>query len=242
MSNDAINWALAQPIKHSTAKFVLVVMANCADGQEWLAWPSVAHLAESTGQDRKTVLENIKRLIALGHIADTGSRKGSTRQVPVYRLNGNSAEGGTVPNLPANKPEITHQQSQICTVPVPKTEPGTIRNHQGIQKETPRQIVLNVALPAWLPAQVWKSWIDYRTSINAALSPQAATLCIAKLELLRSEGSDPQQVIEQSIMSGKWIGLFAVKRKQAVGAARVSRHSGFEHIDYSEGIDNGRIT
>lgn len=242
MSNEAINWALAQPIKHSTAKFVLVVMANCADGQEWLAWPSVAHLAESTGQDRKTVLENIKRLIALGHIADTGSRKGSTRQVPVYRLNGNSTENGTVPDLAANRPEIDDQQARISAPAVPKTGPGTTRNHQVNQMETPRQIVLNVVLPAWLPLPVWKSWIDYRKSINAALSQQAATLCIAKLELLRSEGSDPQQVIEQSIMSGKWIGLFAVKRQQAAGAARVSRHSGFEHIDYSEGIDNGRIT
>ncbi len=45
MSIEAINWALKLNIKHSSAKFILVAIANCADGsisahgQAWLICP-----------------------------------------------------------------------------------------------------------------------------------------------------------------------------------------------------------
>lgn len=146
MSNEAINWAFAQPIKHSTAKFVLVAMANHASDGDWLAWPSVVSLTEATGQDRKTVLENLKRLTAMGHISDTGARKGSTKQVPVYRLNRDpkpveqsqkrdDSENGTVPKFPDNSTVFPKEQSQNSVETVPKTGHGTIRNHQGTIKE-----------------------------------------------------------------------------------------------------------
>lgn len=135
MSNDAINWALTRPIRHSTAKFVLVILANCADSDTWEAWPSIAHIVDSTGQDRKTVLENIKRLVVMGYITDTEQRKGATKQVPVFRLNEaekgtveesqkrDSPENGTVPKFPINSPKIPRKQSQKRD-----TEPS--RNHQ----------------------------------------------------------------------------------------------------------------
>ncbi len=86
MSVEAITWALRQDIPRSSAKFVLVVLANCASGDTFVAWPSAAYLSDATSQDRKTVLANLKKLAASGFIEDTGKRKGVTRQVPVYRL------------------------------------------------------------------------------------------------------------------------------------------------------------
>jgi hypothetical protein len=146
MSNEAINWAFAQPVKHSTAKFVLVALANHASDGDWLAWPSVVSLTEATGQDRKTVLENLKRLTAMGYISDTGTRKGVTKQVPVYRLNRDpkpveqsqkrdDSENGTVPKFPDNSTVFPIKQSQNSVETVPKTGHGTIRNHQGTIKE-----------------------------------------------------------------------------------------------------------
>lgn len=109
MSVEAITWALRQPIPHSSAKFVLVVLANCANVEQAQAWPSVAYLAASTGQDRKTVTTNLQRLQEWGLIEDTGRRVGTTKQIVVYRLicsgdlfakgaeKRNSSENGTVP-------------------------------------------------------------------------------------------------------------------------------------------------
>lgn len=132
MSVEAITWALKRPIKPSSTKFVLVVLANCADGHSFTCYPSIAYLVEATGQDRKTVLSNIQRLMMLGYIEDTGERKGSTKQIPIYRLvqpddeNGNNPENGTVPKFPSNSTVFPSKQSQNSRETVPKTGHGTV--------------------------------------------------------------------------------------------------------------------
>jgi hypothetical protein len=108
VSVEAITWALRQPISQSSAKFVLVVLANCASADSGLAWPSVAYLSSATGQDRKTVVANLARLQEWGLIEDTGKRAGTTKQIVMYRLicgpdlfvseeKRNGSENGTVP-------------------------------------------------------------------------------------------------------------------------------------------------
>lgn len=96
MSFDAITWALQQPVGKSSAKFVLVAMASCCNGEgaAMTCWPSVKFLAETTAQDRKTVMDNIRRLREEGFLHDTGERRGATGQISVYLLK--SPETGTV--------------------------------------------------------------------------------------------------------------------------------------------------
>src|SRR5690606_21428818 len=133
MSVEAISWALKQHIKPSTTKFVLVAIANCADGKDAIAWPSVAYLVEATGQDRKTVMAAITRLIQMGYLRDTGERRGQTRQVTVYQLvepdhetaeqdqNRNSTENGTVPKTDDNSTVFPVKESRFSSETVPKT-------------------------------------------------------------------------------------------------------------------------
>lgn len=265
MSNEAINWALTRPIKHSTAKFVLVVMANCADADSWEAWPSIAHLAESTGQDRKTVLENIKRLVGMGYITDTEQRKGVTKQVPIYRLNEsvigtvkesqkrNSTDNGTVPVFPSNSPVIPYEQSQISLVTVPKTGHGTQRNHQGTIKEpkkivrTKPELASDVALPDWMPMQAWTGYLDMRKSKRKVPTPYALSLVLGDLSRFHAKGHDVAAVLDASTKNG-WTDVYEPKAPQARGSpnspqtATPSRHSNFEAINYREGIEDGRIT
>lgn len=75
----------------------------------------------------------------------------------------------------------------------------------------------DVVLPDWLDSNSWQAWVEYREIIKAPLTPHAARLCIGRLEKLRAEGSDPVEVINNSIMSGKWTGLFATKDEPGVG-------------------------
>jgi pyocin large subunit-like protein len=84
-----MRWAMSQPVAKSSAKFVLVAMADCvnADGATMVCWPSVRHLADMTGQDIKTVEAGMRRLREQGFIVDTKERRGETGQVIVYRLN-----------------------------------------------------------------------------------------------------------------------------------------------------------
>lgn len=101
MSFDAIKWAIAQKVEKSSAKFVLVAMADCVNaeaGADMVCWPSYKHLTERTCQDVKTVEAGLRRLRDSGFIVDTGERKGGTGQVIVYRLN--TPKNGVLAPLP----------------------------------------------------------------------------------------------------------------------------------------------
>lgn len=234
MSNEAITWALSQPVKHSTAKFVLLVMANRAD-DEMVCWPSTADLAEQTAQDRKTVQENIRRLREWGYIEDTGERKGATKQVIVYRLktpeNGlvkqaqkrGSSANETGPKFPTNRPEIPYKEAQISPLTGPKTGHGTQRN----PKETTgnpnkREQAITTILPAWIPLDAWNGFLGMRKAIKKPITPDAIPLAIKKLESLTAAGNDARAVLEQSTMNC-WQGLFEVKPDQARASPSASK-------------------
>lgn len=111
MSSEALAWAFKQDIKPSSVKFTLVALCECANYRTGLIFPSIAHLSEITGQDRKTVISNIAELERRGLITDTGERSGKTKQVKVY-----SAAIGTVPTTEQsqkrNSTETAPKQSQ----------------------------------------------------------------------------------------------------------------------------------
>lgn len=127
MSLEAITWAFKQPVPQSSAKFVLVAIANLAAPDRSgrvIAWPSTDYLAEVTSQDRKTVITNLAKLREWGLIEDTGDRVGRTGQVPVYALNcppdlftehtqkRNSSKNGIVPKKGAKSPVFSVKESQ----------------------------------------------------------------------------------------------------------------------------------
>lgn len=126
MSGAASNWAWKQRIP-SSAKFVLVAMADQVSTD--LAFMSSKWLCEATGQDRKTVLANLSRLVQWKLIEDTGERRGRTGQIPVYRLligeglfdnaphskgtgNGTGTKSGTVPKTDGKSTVFPSEQSQ----------------------------------------------------------------------------------------------------------------------------------
>lgn len=86
LSFQAISWAFDQKLTRSSAKFVLVCLANYAN-EIFEAYPSTQTLSELTAMDRKTVVERLDDLCDLQLIWDTGRRVGSTKQIKVYQLN-----------------------------------------------------------------------------------------------------------------------------------------------------------
>lgn len=194
MSVEAITWALKLDVPRSSAKFVLVVMANCAN-PEGLCFTSAGYLAAATGQDRKTVLENIKRLKDGGFVAETGERTGRTQQVPIYRLNvseigtvsdeekRNSSENGTVPKKEGNSPKIPVKQYRNSAHTVPKTGHGneSIRidtkgkrvKAQAPENSEPEFDPLQTLADAGVPKQVAKDWLKVRRAKSAPLTQTA---------------------------------------------------------------------
>jgi DNA-binding transcriptional ArsR family regulator len=143
LSYEAIRWALRLPIEKSSAKLVLVAMADCVNSEagDMLCWPSYKHLTDITGQDAKTVEAGLRRLREAGYITDTRQRKGTTGQVVVYRLN--TPEFGAVetdrktPVFPVKTPVFPMKDPQISGERPPKTGDG-IRN--GIRNGTKKEV------------------------------------------------------------------------------------------------------
>lgn len=111
MSSEALAWAFKQDCKSSSVKFTLVALCECANYRTGRITPSIEHICEITGQNRKTIINNIAELERQGVISDTGERVGRTKQIKVYQ-----AAMGTVPktepSLERNSTEKVEKQSQ----------------------------------------------------------------------------------------------------------------------------------
>ena len=94
MSSEALAWAFKSDVKPSSVKFTLVALCECANYQTGKIFPSIKHLCQITGQDRKTVISNIGKLVSEKWIDETGERVGKTGQIKVYQAN-----IGTVPKV-----------------------------------------------------------------------------------------------------------------------------------------------
>lgn len=137
MSLDATNWAwrVKFPEKAGGAlpALKLVVLLSMADraSEDHTCFPSINRLASDCRMNRKSVIKIIAELIEDGLISDTGERKGRTKQVIVYRLNGVNGREETVPttellddeSLDGNSPKDgtvpTVEQFQQFTQTVP---------------------------------------------------------------------------------------------------------------------------
>lgn len=87
MSLDAMVWAKTVKTGRSSAKAVLTWLADMC-GADHTAYPSINALVEATELDKKTVQASLQHLVAIGLIRDTGERRGRTKQIPVWYLQG----------------------------------------------------------------------------------------------------------------------------------------------------------
>lgn len=217
MSWPAVHWAFAQRAPSSAAKFLLIVLADNAAVDDWRSWPSIPYLVETTQQDRKTVMKNLRALEDAALIAPVG-KAGRTGQVTVWRLpvvtahalakkpkNGTASEDETVPNFPRNStkfPAKQYQKRDTEPVKEPVNEPGASRAPRSSGFDAS-----SIDLPDWLPRSVWTDWVEDRKERRKPISSRAAGQQIKRLEDYRSQGIDPARVIEHSIANG-YQGLF----------------------------------
>jgi hypothetical protein len=261
----AIRWALDQPVDKASAKFVLVAMASCvnSEGGAMVCWPSVQHLADMTSQDRKTVIDGMRRLREAGFIEDTKERRGATGQVVVYLLkspaigtvtktpapvvdappttpnsteNGTGTENGTVPLLDGNSTAFPYEESRFSLETVPKTGHGIKKESVKNKERTKKKKGFDASLidlPEWLESEDWAMWCRDRSTRGKGISEDAARLQIKSLDKYRAAGFTPREVIEHTIASS-YTGLYPPKR---AAAPSTGKHSGFAEKNYREGVD-----
>lgn len=263
MSYEAVSWAMAQQVGKSSTKFVLVAMAHCvnAESGDMVCWPSAKHLAEITGQDVKTIETSVVRLREAGWIVDTGSRRGMTGQVIVYRLN-TTKNGGVIPveelpqisaNTPENGPVSTRPNSPVFPdnspvfpvelprfshVTPPKTGDG-IRKEQGKEQGRNKEKSACASIPG-VSDQLFSDYMAVRKAKKAG--PLTTTAINGLIREAEKAGKTIEEAVTICCERG-WQSLRAdwLIDRQPTGrahqtAARPSRHSGFDQLDYTTGV------
>ncbi len=163
MSSEAVGWAFKQICPSSSIKFTLVALCECANYKTGRIFPSIAHIEEITGQNRKTIISNIAELERLGFIRDTGERAGTTKQIKVYE-----AMLGTVPKTEQsqkrNSSVFTQKQSQKRDTE-PSREPSVVK-----AKALPTNRASGPAMPEGVEQNVWNDFLELRKAKRAPIS------------------------------------------------------------------------
>ena len=76
-----------------------------------------------------------------------------------------------------------------------------------------KPIKKKIEYPGWLDLDIWNEFKKYRTQIKAPLTDHAQKLLIADLKKLKDDNENIDDVINQTIKSGKWKGFYPVNKK-----------------------------
>ncbi len=82
------------------------------------------------------------------------------------------------------------------------------------KKKKEKDIKKHIEYPDWLDVSLWKEFKKYRTKIKAPLTTHAEKLCFTNLKKVIDEGHIQADVINQTIMSGKWKGFYPIHSKE----------------------------
>jgi hypothetical protein len=97
--------------------------------------------------------------------------------------------------------------------PSPSPFPSPIPTPVGKRKNTKKKKSQLISYPSWLDTDLWDEFKKYRRQIKAPLTDHAEKCLIAELRKLHDAGEDPKAVINQTIVSGKWTGLFPIRNR-----------------------------
>ena len=168
------------------------------------------------------------------------STKPNSTEIPALNSteNGTCPENGTVPFFPPNSTEIPTEQSRFSLETVPKTGHGT-RKEPGRNKEGNKEQSACASIPG-VPAQLFSDYMAVRKAKKAG--PLTTTAINGLIREAEKAGKTIEEAVTICCERG-WQSLRAdwLIDRQPTGrahqtAARPSRHSGFDQLDYTTGV------
>lgn len=178
-------------------KLIALAYADRHNEETGCAYPSLAWLGEFSSLNRKTVIAVVARLEAIGLLSDSGNREGRTGQIKVYRVNLETVPK-TEPTQKRNSSDFSRKESQ-------KRDTDTVKEPVGSEAKasSPKH-----ALPDWIGLEVWSDFKAMRKAMrNVPFKAGAEKRVIAKVEKLRSEGHDPEKLLDKAVERG-WRTVF----------------------------------
>lgn len=202
MSAKATFWAWHKKGLGSSAKLVLLCLADCHNSSTNRCDPSAKYISEQTELNIKTIPNALKKLAQAGHLL-IENRAGRT---PNYRLN--IPQNWDTPKTGTPKNGIPQKRGD--TLPnigvggTPKTGNEPISNLQVTYKNIYKGLSLD-SLPDEIDQETAKEFIDHRKNLKKPLTQKALDRTIAKAVKAATDPEinyTPTQIIEKVIDSG----------------------------------------
>jgi hypothetical protein len=91
-------------------------------------------------------------------------------------------------------------------------------------------------LPDWIDPMHWRAWRSHKNLKNATVDQK--NIAVQKLAKWRAEGLDYAGALENAAASG-YQGLFLPEKQMGRISVKASpgKHTGFQNLNYSEGIN-----
>lgn len=235
MSSEALAWAFKQECKSASVKFTLVALCECANYKTGRIMPSVEHLSEITGQNRKTIIANVAELEAAGFIRDTGERVGRTMQIKVYE-----ATLVTVPKVEQSQTRNSsvsgRKQSQKRDTE-PSLEPSLSTEPKGSSESSARKRADAHPCPAGVDAMDWEGLKSNRKAARKPLTDSAYRQITNKLSRWQQDGWPPGPIVANAAERG-WLTVFETDemKGKANGQRQLHGSSGQAGSDRRDGI------
>lgn len=198
-------------------KAVLISIADNAN-DDGVGWPSVPYIAMRTCLSDRSVQNAIRWLISAGILSaqERNGRSTVYTVTPAAFAPPQEFRGANKDETPANNDGTPAAFAPTPAAAAPRTVNNLHKNRKepsstGAGKKSKKTDDIQVELPDWLPDDSWTDWVEHRREVKAPLTQRAAELSIAKLDRLRAQGHSPVEVIEQSVLSGKWTDLYPIK-------------------------------
>jgi len=123
------------------------------------------------------------------------------------------AEQLTIKKLAEQPTKLAGQLTELAKQPTKVSSPEDAqKKKETIPKGTiPKKEIF--ILPEWIDKDTWGAFLEMRKKKNAVPTERAKQLLVKELEKLRSEGYDPNEVLNQSIMRN-YTGVFPLKGGQ----------------------------
>ena len=162
--------------------------------------------SQECGLSQQTVRTCLKSLRCSKNVTIKSTNKYSIITIinwDIYQVNEFESNQQINRSVTINQPATNHQLTTN------KNE----KNEKNDKKKRREGVSGGNGIPEWIPKDLWADFKEFRIRIKAPLTDRATKNIISELEKLREEGSDPCEVLNQSITRG-WRGVFHIKKNR----------------------------
>ena len=126
--------------------------------------------------------------------------------------------------------EANHQTNLIATSKQPGSNQvattnknvNNKKNDNTVKNNPPKSPQGELVIPEWLDAKVWNDFLEHRKTNKKKMTTRAMELMIKKLDKTRSDGHNPNALLEESICNG-WQGIVVPDKPKSIPRQKQNR-------------------